>query len=273
MIKAGICTITLARYSPESIIAFASETGLQGMEWWGGEHVPPGDISTAQKVGNLTRSTGLEVASYGAYYRAGISESEGLSFNDILASASALGAPAIRVWAGDKDTSQADSSYIQKVVDDTHRIADMAAAQDISITFEFHGGSLTDNSANAVAFSKRVPHPNVFFSWQPPHGYDLLHKLHGLIGLIDRLSTLHTYHWTIGSYEANTLNETIRPLVYPDDFHRHPLSDGENHWKKYFKIASQTRRDHFALLEFVKNDTLAQAREDAATLIRLTNGF
>ena len=68
-----------------------------------------------------------------------------------------------------------------------------------------------------------------------------------------RLSTVHVYHWTIGSYEKNVVNETVRPLIWPEDYNRHPLEDGTDRWAEYFSRVSQTGKDHFALLEFVKD--------------------
>ncbi len=84
-----------------------------------------------------------------------------------------------------------------------------------------------------------------------------------------RLSSLHVYHWTIGAYEKNIVNETVRPLVWPDDFNRHPLADGVDRWRSYLKEAQKTGKDHWALLEFVKDDDPKQVMEDAATLIAL----
>jgi len=149
------------------------------------------------------------------------------------------------------------------------RIADMAADKDISITFEYHGGTLTDRNNSAIKFASQVPHPKVFFSWQNPHGYSVEHCLEGLEGLLDRLTTIHVYHWTIGSYEKNTVNETTRPLEFPEDFFRHPLSDGIDRWKKYVNQINTTGRDHYMLLEFVKDDRPEQVIEDAQTLKEL----
>ncbi|MEI8206789.1 MAG: TIM barrel protein [Kiritimatiellales bacterium] len=271
MIKAGICSVTLAKCSAEEVVATAVQGGLQGIEWWGAGHVPHGDVACARRVRWLTASAGLEVSSYGSYYRVGVSEGAGLSFQSVLDTAVALGAPTIRVWAGDRDTCNADAAFIQKVIDDTNRIAGLAAEQGISITFEFHGGSLTDRNETAIRFAAQVPHSNVFFSWQSPHGYTMDHCLEGLWGLLSRLSTVHVYHWTIGSYEQNTANETIRPLKYPEDFYRHPLADGTERWKEYLAAVRSTGRDHFALLEFVKDDSSEQVVADARTLSTLVN--
>jgi 3-dehydroshikimate dehydratase len=272
MIKAGMCSVTLAKCSVEEVLEIAVQGGLQGIEWWGNGHVKHGDVQCALRVRELTAKAGLEVSSYGSYYRVGVSEGAGLSFQSVLETAVALGAPTIRVWAGDRDTCKADEAFIQSVIDDTNRIAGLAAKQGISITFEFHGGTLTDRNETAIQFAAQVPHPNVFFSWQPPHGYAMEHCLEGLRGLLPRLSTVHMYHWTIGSYEENTLNETVRPLVYPDDFYRHPLEDGAARLRYYCETVQTTDRDHFMLLEFVKDDSPEQVIADSAILLSLVGG-
>lgn len=269
MIRPGICSVTLAKKSVSEVIAVVKMAGLEGVEWWGRDHVPHGDIATAVKVKALTDAAGLKVSSYGSYYRAGVSEAEGLSFASVLDTAVALGAPTIRIWAGNCDYGKADEHLVEKVVSDTMRIANMAARAGLTVTFEFHGGTLTDNNEHAIKFASLVEHPSIFFSWQPPHGYTIEHCLAGLNGLLPRLSTIHVYHWTIGSYEKNTFNETMRPLKYPEDFHRHPLSDGADRWREYLKAVNSAGCDHFALLEFVKDDLPEQVIEDAGTLREL----
>jgi hypothetical protein len=80
------------------------------------------------------------------------------------------------------------------------------------------------------------------------------------------------YHWTIGSYEQNTVNETVRPLKWPEDYFRHPLVDGTERWGKYTAVVRTTGRDHFALLEFVKEDLPEQVVADSAILLSLVDG-
>jgi len=269
MIRPGICSVTLAKHSPEEVLQTAIKAGLQGIEWGGKGHVPHGDIQTAQRVGGQTRAAGLEVPVYGSYYRTGVSEDEGLSFRSVLDTAGALGAPMIRIWAGNQDGINADDAHVQTVIDDTRRIADLAAERDTSVVFEYHGGSLTDRNETATRFAAQVPHPNVYFSWQPPHGYTRKYCLEGLQALLPRLGTLHVYHWTIGCYRENTFNETIRPLNFPDDFHRHPLADGKEHWQAYLAATRATGRDHWALLEFVKDNSRRQVMRDVAVLVEM----
>ena len=266
MIIPGICSVTLKHISAEEVIAFMVSNQLQAVEWWAGGHVLPGDIARATEVARLTQQAGLRTSSYGSYYRVGVSETDGMPFAGVLASAAALGAPTIRVWAGTKNAEAADAAWVNQVIRDTNRIAFLAAQKGVSITFEFHGGTLTNTHSNAHRFAALVPHSNVFFSWQPPHGFSLAHALVGLEGLLPRLSTLHLYHWTIGSYEKNLFNDSERSPVWPTDYYRHPLADGRDRMQAYFKRVRSTGRDHCALLEFVRDDTIEQAQADAAEL-------
>ena len=271
MIRPGICSVTLAEHAPEAVIEIAVKADLQGVEWWGRDHVPHGDVDAARRVAKQTRAAGLDVACYGSYYRAGVSEAEGLAFTNVLNTAEALGSPMIRIWAGSQNGIEAEDAHVRVVIDDTLRIADLAAERKIALTFEYHGGSLTDRNETAIRFASQVSHPSIFFSWQPPHGYSLEHCLAGLLGLLPRLGTLHVYHWTIGSYDANTVNETIRPLVFPDGFHRHPLADGADRWQAYLAAARNAGRDHWALLEFVKDNDPSQVIADGTTLMHLVS--
>jgi 3-dehydroshikimate dehydratase len=66
-------------------------------EWGGDVHVPAGDLSAAREARAASRERGIRVASYGPYFCAG---SHGpLAFAPVLASAAALGAARIRIWA------------------------------------------------------------------------------------------------------------------------------------------------------------------------------
>src|SRR5699024_10558799 len=98
---------------------------LKAIGWSGDVHVPKCNFDVAAKVGKMTRDAGLEVASYCSYYFAGFSEEKGVDFNKVFAAATALTAPSIRVWPGNKGSKETDSQEFNKVVLDTRRIADI----------------------------------------------------------------------------------------------------------------------------------------------------
>jgi sugar phosphate isomerase/epimerase len=263
----GLCSLTLKQCSPREVLDLALRGGLQTIEWWGSGHVPPGDFSAASEIGHMTRDMGLSISTYGSYYRVGTDGPP--AFEVILDTAVAVGAPSIRVWAGNKNRADADSEAISRVVRESLRIADLAAEQGVSMTFEFHSGTLTDSGVNAHLFAEALPHPNIHFSWQPSHGFTTEKNLPGLEGLASRLLTLHVFHWTIGSYQKNLFDETERPPRWTEDFFRHPLVDGTDCWRRYLTCAASTGRRISALLEFVREDSPENFLQDAGTLVRL----
>src|SRR6185312_7605034 len=100
MISPGLVSITFRALTPAEVIALVRQAGLRGIEWGGDIHVPHGDAGRAREVRGLTQGAGLQVAAYGSYYKAGVSEDAGLAFGRVLETAVTLGAPVIRVWAG-----------------------------------------------------------------------------------------------------------------------------------------------------------------------------
>lgn len=251
MLLPGICSLSLSKLPVETIVDVVKRAGLSGIEWWGRNHVPHGDTAVAAKVKALTESAGLEVSSYGSYYKVGVSGSEGLSFSSVLDTAVVLNAPTIRVWAGNCGFANADAAILNKVVDDARRIADLAAKSGRTITFEFHGGTFTDTGDAARQFAAMVEHPAIFFSWQPPLGVSTEDCLSGLKGLLPRLGTIHVFHWNVTSEGG---------------FVRQPLASGVDRWGKYFNMIRSSGRSHFALLEFVKDDSPEQVIDDAKTM-------
>jgi hypothetical protein len=70
------------------------------------------------------------------------------------------------------------------------------------------------------------------------------------------LSNLHVFQWEPGGQ-------------------RLPLTAGAPHWRAFFQILAESPGtepppDRWALLEFVRDDSLDQFRRDAATLRQLT---
>ena len=257
MIFPGLCSLTLAECSPAEIVALCVQAQLTHIEWWGKAHVPAGDVGRAREVGELTREAGLTVATYGSYYRVGESEAQGLSFDDVLQTAVALKAPAIRVWAGACGSDTCTEQQRAAVIADTLRIAELCAETGVDLVFEYHNGTLTDCTESAVAFAAAVQHPSVFFGWQPPGGIATDAGLEGLRAMLPRLATIHVFNWPKG----------------PDgQVVRCPLGEAEAAWREYFDAVAEDGKDHVALLEFVKDDSAEQFLADAEVLRGLLDG-
>jgi 3-dehydroshikimate dehydratase len=127
----GICSVTLRALGVDAVVRTAAAAGLAGIEWGTDVHVH--DAGSATKARTATRAAGLRIMSIGSYYRAG---SFG-NFEDVLALATELGAPRVRIWAGDVGSADATAAQWEAVVEDTRRIAGLAAARGATLAFEY----------------------------------------------------------------------------------------------------------------------------------------
>ncbi len=248
MIHPGLVSVTFRKLQPAEIVALVRKAGLRGIEWGGDLHVPHGDIVRAREVRALTQEAGLSVSSYGSYYRAGWSENNGLAFRSVLDSAVELGAPSIRVWPGMKGSADLDENGRWEVIEDLKRIATQAGQVGVSITLEFHGGTLTDTNESASQLLVELDHPNIYMGWQPHNGEETAECVAGLRAVLPRVGNLHVFHW------------------WPTSADRHPLAEGEARWAEFLWKVRSLPGDRYALLEFVVNDAPEAFLRDAETL-------
>ncbi len=249
MLSTGLVSISFRKLKTDEIIELVKKAGLNGIEWGGDIHVPHGDLKIAQEVGDATRKAGLQVASYGSYYRVGANENVEKAFKDVLLSASALNAPTIRVWAGSIGSASADEEIWTKIVEESRFIADMAQEQGIRVSYEYHGNTLTDTTESSLRLLQEVNHPNIYTYWQPPIDLDFDDRINGLRVVKAWLSHIHAFHWV--------------------NREKLELAKGENEWRGYLDEISKVPGDRYIMLEFVKNDSPEQFIEDADTLKKL----
>lgn len=248
----GLVSITFRKLPAEKVAALAKEAGLKWMEWGGDVHCPHGDVETAARVARITREYGLGTAAYGSYYRVGEPETF-LTFEMVLASASALAAPVIRVWAGTKGSADTEPSHRSWIVQELRRIAEQAQGKGIRIALEYHGGTLTDTCDSALKLVEETSHPNVRLLWQPAQGLPADQAARDLRRVLPWLEHLHVFYW------------------WPKG-ERHALKEGMDRWKLYFSVLRDEKRDIPVLLEFVLGDAEEQLRRDAETLRALVQG-
>jgi sugar phosphate isomerase/epimerase len=239
MIRTGLVSVTYRQLAPERIVKLSRSAGLQGIEWGGDVHVPHGDTQRATQVRALTEEAGLCVVSYGSYYRVG--HQEPAPFELVLETARALGAPTVRVWAGKRGSAEADPAYRTGVAADTRQITDLAQQAGVGIAYEYHGNSLTDTSDSAVQLLQKVNHPALSTYWQELDGSDESQQLDGLRAILPWLSNVHLQARTsLSAYAA----------VWPDRL----------------SVVRSTGRDHWALIEFVRDNAPEALQGEAETL-------
>lgn len=251
MIHTGLVSITFRKLTPQEIINLVAKAGLEGIEWGGDIHVPHGNLKLAGEVGRMTADAGLQVASYGSYYHVGCEEQEGIAFEKVLDTALELKAPTIRVWAGNRGSREADEGWWKKVVDETCRIAGLAKGSGISVSFEYHGNTLTDTGMSASKLMRSAAADNVASYWQPSVGLGLEEQLEGLKQVMPWLGNVHAFWWNMHE--------------------RRPLAEGAGVWKKYMDAIRTVEGDRYCMTEFVMGDDPAQFLKDAEVLKQIVD--
>ncbi len=237
----GLCSVTFRNLSPTQIIALCKQNGVTCIEWGGDIHVPTGDIATAQAVGALTRERGLTTPSYGSYFRCEATQ----DFQAVSATAQALGAKIIRIWAGKRDAEAFSQKEYQNLVQTVKTCADIAQARGQILAFEHHFGTYCNNAKNTLRLLRDINRENVKTYWQPAYwvGDDTFAIDMQAIGQLKaRIVGVHVYAW--------------------QGFQRLPLAAAKQNWLAYKKLIG----DNNYFLEFVKDDDTANFAPDCKTL-------
>ncbi len=247
--RKGLVSISFRRHTPAEVVKAAAAARLECVEWGGDVHVPHGDLSAAGEVARITEDRGLAVSAYGSYLRLG--EPGQPEHRQVVDTALALGAPIIRVWAGKRASKDAGDQYQNGVVEETLRLAETAAAEGVTIAFEYHGNTLTDTRASATLLFEKTAHPAVKTLWQPPQGADTEECILSLQDALPYLSNVHVFHW------------------WPDGKHRRPLDNGMDRWRRFVSEIRSYGADPDLLLEFMPDDSIETLPTEAATLHHL----
>jgi 3-dehydroshikimate dehydratase len=245
-IAPGLCSVTFRDLDPEAVIDIAAGAALTGIEWGADVHLPPGDLARAGQLRERCADHALTCPSYGSYYYPGRSDAAELA--PTLATAGALGASTVRVWAaGDPRPNHWDRN--KAVIDALAETCDRAAELGLDIAMEFHPGTLTETARSTREVLAEVDRANLRTYWQPTPGATHLHALTELDPVLHDVRHLHVFSW-----EA--------------DRARLPLAAHETLWRKAFeKIAARPDGQLvYAYLEFVENDAPEALARDAKTL-------
>ena len=252
--RAGVVSVTFRQYAYRNFIKYVKDTALSCIEWGSDIHAPYNDTEKAADIKNEMAANNLITASYGSYYKLG-QKYEPDVFPMILRTAKIISAPMIRVWGGVKNSADLTLQERDAIIKDAVNTAESAQEENINISLEYHGGTITDTADSAVDFIKEVRNRggnNVYLYWQPNQYISFSENKLNLMKICPYLSNIHVFAW--------------------DKDARLPLSEHKNIWGEYINIVKNcTRPDtkHDFLLEFVKGDSAEQFGDDAKVLIEL----
>ena len=249
MFSTGLVSVTFRKLSVDEIISIAVDNKLDGIEWGGDIHVPPNDLDNAKAVAVKCADNGLKIFSYGSYYYLG----QGDDFTDILNTALALGTSNVRIWAGKKNSEDVTADEWSEMVGEAIAIADtLAVYENITLSFEYHGNTLTNTAESAVKLINDIGRDNVKLYWQPNQYKDIDFNKTALRMVLPYLSNVHVFNWNG--------NDKLM------------LGDASKTWTEYINIIKTDNKFHNLMLEFVKDDSVSNLESDAAALHKLLEG-
>lgn len=251
MQKSGLVSITFRNKTPLEIVKLMNRAGLSCVEWGGDIHVPPRG-GKAGEVRALSRDYGIEICSYGSYYRLGEGRDR---FLYSLDEACALETGVMRIWAGTKDSALVDECEWRALMEELFEAQELAKQRGILISLEYHPATLTDSRESAKKLLRELDcagAENVAVYWQPRWDWPVEERLSALCDIRQRLGHMHVFTW------EHT----------PGGIRRLPLRDGEKMWKPIL----DEYKDGCRLIEFVRGDCDEALMEDAQALNGWLNG-
>ena len=243
MLIPGLVSVTFRPVSREEVAETAAKAGLRRLEWGGDIHVPPGDDGAAEDAVRLTALHGLEVDTYGSYFRCLPGEDAGA----VVGTAEKLGARNLRVWAGQKGSAEISEEERGAVVSGIRAVCRMVP-RGMTVSTEFHQNTLTDRYESAVRMAEEVGEENFRLYWQPNQFMDDDYNLAAVKACLPYLSNVHVFTWS--------------------GHDKFPLADGERMWRQYIEIVASDGSDHGLFLEFTCDGSAEQLYRDAETLAR-----
>ncbi|MBQ7365377.1 MAG: sugar phosphate isomerase/epimerase [Clostridia bacterium] len=251
MFLSGLVSVSFRRISPEEIVRIAARAKLSSIEWGGDIHLPPGDPKLARRILALTEAAGLRVSSYGSYFRIGITPVE--QFASVLATASALSAPIVRIWAYDRHLPPCAGNLWDDLVRQGAEVARMAERAGICVCLECHNHTLTEEYHSALTFLQAVSSPALRMYWQPNEKRDFDYNKQALKALTPYVEGIHVFHW--------------------DECRHYPLATGFEEWRAYLSILRECapKKQIPLLLEFMPDNQAESLPTEADTLRQLIN--
>ena len=239
MNKTGLVSVSFRQHSPQEIVEKAKEADLHFIEWGSDIHVPENDLENAKKVSEITKKAGLEVSSYGTYYRLG----QNMDIVPYLETAKVLKTDVLRIWAGVGGSAEVSAEKRAEMVKEAKDISKKAADYGMKIQFEYHRNTLTDTVESALDLVKAVDEPNCGLYWQPQYTRSFEDNMKELDMVLPYVDIVHMFYWD------NMDNRLF-------------LSQGIEEIKAYTKKAG----DKIYLLEFVPDNNIEYLKQEAESL-------
>lgn len=136
----------------EKIVEIALQSGAECIEWGGDIHVR--NIADAERAKKLCDASGIEITSYGSYYRVGSKNAS--EWLNICRIAHAMGAKTVRVWLGTCDSEITDEETYNSLVEDAKSICAVASEYGLTVCPECHDNTFNNNTDSFLRISADI---------------------------------------------------------------------------------------------------------------------
>lgn len=154
--KIGVASVTFRNKTIEEVVAIAEKADVRYIEWGADIHVK--NREDARKARALCDEHSIKVCSYGSYFRVGESDIE--DWRELCEIASILGASSIRVWLGNQNSEDTDTSTYLRLLEDCGKICDIAAEYNILVSPECHDHTFNNNTDAFLKFHAALRRDN-----------------------------------------------------------------------------------------------------------------
>ncbi len=248
MEKCGVCSVSFRDHTADEIIEATKAAGLDGIEWGSDVHVRSDAPEEARRISARMKEYGLVNLSYGTYF--GVDGFSMESWEAYQETAKELGTDTVRIWPPDKAVKEMTPEEYSRRVQFMQAVADRAAQNGITVCFESHRGTLTEDAQDAIRYIKDIDRENVRMYWQPNQDRTPEENLAAAKALSRYVKNVHVFHWK--------------------GEERFPLTQGIGEWKRYKEaLDAEAEGAHSCLLEFMHDGRLESLAGAAAALQRI----
>ncbi len=251
--KTALCTIAFNELPAEQVLDLARDNGLDGVEVWGKEpHM--GETYDAERVARLREAVeqrGLAVSAFGSYVNPFMEDFEAQS-QAALDIAIGLGTTIVRIWSGGGASKDVTNDVYAQAVARLKEWCPRAEERELTLAFEFHDNSITDNARGIVKLIEDVGCPRLRTYYQPSRreGADDPYESAEIVG--PYVVNVHAQNWS------------------SDEAGRSFAEQGEVDYGRVVQILKKHGFDGYLEIEFVnENDKAAALAADASFLNRL----
>lgn len=254
----GLCTIAAAdtALSLDQVLTLAAETGFDGVEVWGHpRHLGlDASLQQAQAVRRQCASLGLSVLTYGSYLRL-LTPTFEQDMRLALHVTEMLGAPRLRLWAGQAGSDQTDETLFALAREQLTELAQQALRPGITGVLELHDHTLCDTPDAAHRLLQPIATNNVGVCVQPSWRNGSPDFSAILAALLPRVHVLHAQNYT-GDYN-----------------HRVHLDEGDVDYSTVMRLLAMGGRGVPLMVEFAahldRQSPAASLAHDCRVLKRL----